>query len=60
MTDEPEAQLDDAQVRAARFGALPARVHPDDAIAMTETDVPRVKPDDLASEEQWLLRAAAG
>ena len=61
MTEEPAVELDDAHFRAEKFGALPARVHPDDAEATTETDIPRVRPDDFATgEEQWMLRNAAG
>ncbi|MEV7628296.1 hypothetical protein [Actinoplanes sp. NPDC089786] len=61
MTEEPAVEVDGAEYRATKFGALPPRVHPDDAVALTETDVPRVRPDDGAGgEDQWMLRNAAG
>jgi hypothetical protein len=61
MTDEPAIEVDDAEFRATRFGKLPARVHPDDAVAMTETAPPRDRPDDGAGgEDAWMLRTAAG
>jgi hypothetical protein len=60
MTEEPDAELDDVEFRATRFGVLPARVLPDDQVAMTETDPPRHLPDDAGGEDQWMLRAAGG
>ena len=60
MTEEPAAEVGDAEFRAARFGTLPTRVHPDDRIALTETVPKRDLPDDAGGEDQWMLRNAAG
>ncbi|MFI5931799.1 hypothetical protein [Actinoplanes sp. NPDC051494] len=60
MTDEHAHEVDEAQRRADRFGKLPARVHPDDAVAMTETDPPQDRTTPAGGEDQWMLRVAAG
>jgi hypothetical protein len=61
MTDKRETETgDDAQVRSAKYGKLPPRVLPEDAVPLKPTDPPRDKPDDSPSDTDWLLRQTGG
>ena len=60
MTEETEAQLDDAQLRAAKFGSLPPRIHPDDFTTTAETDPPHDKIGGYGTEDERMLRTSAG
>jgi hypothetical protein len=60
MTEEPEAPIDDAQFRAAKFGALPPRIHPDEQITTADTNRPQEKIGGYGTEDERMLRTAAG
>ncbi|GIE78576.1 hypothetical protein Aph02nite_45260 [Actinoplanes philippinensis] len=58
-----DKELDDresARVRAARFGKLPARIHPDSTVETVGTTSPQSRPDAAGSEEQRQVFLAGG
>jgi hypothetical protein len=60
MSEEPEGEIDDVQFRAARFGTLPPRIHPDEQVTTTETDPPRDTIGGYGTEDERMLRTSAG
>jgi hypothetical protein len=61
MTDERENDTgDEAGVRSAKYGKLPPRVRPEDAVPLKATDPPRDKPEHAPSDTDWLLRQTGG
>jgi hypothetical protein len=58
--DKELADLDGARDRHARFGKLPARVHPDTTVEMVETASPQGRPEAASTEEQRQVFLAGG
>ena len=58
--DKQPAELDGARDRGARFGKLPARVHPDTTVEVVETASPQGRPDAAGTEEQRQVFLAGG
>ena len=58
--DEELADLDGARDRAARFGHLPARIHPDTTVEMVETASSPGRPEAAGTEEQRQAFLAGG
>ncbi|MFG1608112.1 hypothetical protein [Actinoplanes sp. NPDC049265] len=58
--DEKPGDLDSERVRAARFGELPARIHPTTTVETVATTSPRDRPEAAGSEEQRQILLAGG
>ncbi|GAA2616315.1 hypothetical protein [Paractinoplanes durhamensis] len=52
--------LDSARDRAIRFGKLPARIHPDNAVETVATTAPGERPTSACSEAQSQALLAGG
>jgi hypothetical protein len=60
MPEEPLTEADQGRVRAARFGRLPARVRPDDAVETVDTEIRRGRPEPAVSEDLRQALLAGG
>jgi len=58
--DKELAALDSARVRAARFGKLPARIHPQTTVETVATTSPQGRPEAVGTEEQRQVFLAGG
>lgn len=60
MTDEPLAEIDFVQIRAARFGTLPPRVRPENVVETVDTTLARGRPESAVSEALHQVILAGG
>jgi hypothetical protein len=58
--DENITDLDGARARAANFGKLPARIHPDTTVETVETTSPQGRPEAAGTEDQRQAFLAGG
>lgn len=58
--DEKVTDLDAARARAAKFGKLPARIHPDTTVETVDTTSPQGRPEAAGTEDQRQAFLAGG
>ncbi|GIF23726.1 hypothetical protein BJ973_004337 [Actinoplanes tereljensis] len=58
--DKQIADLESARDRATRFGKLPARIHPEEAVEAVDTAAPQPRPTGAATEELRQVFLAGG